>query len=315
MPVFNIHHVTRYEYEKPIKESVNEIRLFGLNCPEQEILQQEIHVTHQPDIQIYRDYYGNKVGIFSIPEPHLSLQIDCKMLVRTIQTKPNAAGSDAGFEALQQEMADRLPLLECSMYHPIANQSVIDEIAGVISKNETSIFRIVEKASHYVFSHFTYTKGITNIFTTVDELLNHKSGVCQDFAHVLLQILRTLGIPARYVSGYICANSNGVRGQGATHAWVEAWIPGSGWTGIDPTNNVWVTMHHVKLSVGRSFSDCTPTKGIYKGNARQNLSVYVSVGYEDGLRYEDTSIVQMETESFSPNLISTAGPENHQHQQ
>jgi hypothetical protein len=74
-------------------------------------------------------------------------------------------------------------------------------------------------------------------------------------------------------------------------------------------------MHHVKLSVGRSFSDCTPTKGIYKGNARQNLSVYVSVGYEDGLRYEDTSIVQMETESFSPNLISTAGPENHQHQQ
>jgi transglutaminase-like putative cysteine protease len=95
-----------------------------------------------------------------------------------------------------------------------------------------------------------------------------------------------------------------MRGQGATHAWVEAWIPGLGWTGIDPTNKLWVNHHHVKLSVGRSFTDCTPAKGIYKGQARQNLSVYVSVGYEDGLTYEDTNMVQLETESFSP--IQTA---------
>jgi transglutaminase-like putative cysteine protease len=202
------------------------------------------------------------------------------------------------------DVADHISLLECRQYEAISKQSAIQEIADEVSRNETKIAKIIENASNYVFSNFVYTKGITNIFTTVDEILAHKSGVCQDFAHVLLQILRTLDIPARYVSGYICANSNGMRGQGATHAWVEAWIPGLGWTGIDPTNKLWVNHHHVKLSVGRSFTDCTPAKGIYKGQARQNLSVYVSVGYEDGLTYEDTNMVQLETESFSP--IQTA---------
>jgi transglutaminase-like putative cysteine protease len=304
MPVFNIHHITRYEYEKPVKESVNEIRLFGLNCPEQEVLQQEIHITHQPDIQIYKDYYGNKVGLFSIPTAHISLQIESKILVRTIVNNLNPLDAAADFDALNMDVADHISLLECRQYEAISKQSAIQEIADEVSRNEIKIAKIIENASNYVFSNFVYTKGITNIFTTVDEILAHKSGVCQDFAHVLLQILRTLDIPARYVSGYICANSNGMRGQGATHAWVEAWIPGLGWTGIDPTNKLWVNHHHVKLSVGRSFIDCTPAKGIYKGQARQNLSVYVSVGYEDGLTYEDTNMVQLETESFSP--IQTA---------
>jgi transglutaminase-like putative cysteine protease len=304
MPVFNIHHITRYEYEKPVKESVNEIRLFGLNCPEQEVLQQEIHITHQPDIQIYKDYYGNKVGLFSIPTAHISLQIESKILVRTIVNNLNPLDAAADFDALNMDVADHISLLECRQYEAISKQSAIQEIADEVSRNEIKIAKIIENASNYVFTNFVYTKGITNIFTTVDEILAHKSGVCQDFAHVLLQILRTLDIPARYVSGYICANSNGMRGQGATHAWVEAWIPGLGWTGIDPTNKLWVNHHHVKLSVGRSFIDCTPAKGIYKGQARQNLSVYVSVGYEDGLTYEDTNMVQLETESFSP--IQTA---------
>lgn len=304
MPVFNIHHITRYEYEKPVKESVNEIRLFGLNCPDQEVLQQDIHITHQPDIQIYKDYYGNKVGLFSIPTAHVSLQIESKILVRTIINNLNPLDATADFDALNMDVADHISLLECSQYEAISKQSEIHEIADEVSRNEIRIAKIIENASNYVFSNFVYKKGITNIFTTVDEILAHKSGVCQDFAHVLLQILRTLNIPARYVSGYICANSNGMRGQGATHAWVEAWIPGLGWTGIDPTNKLWVNHHHVKLSVGRSFSDCTPAKGIYKGQARQNLSVYVSVGYEDGLTYEDTNMVLLETESFSP--IQTA---------
>ena len=84
-----------------------------------------------------------------------------------------------------------------------------------------------------------------------------------------------------------------MRGEGATHAWVEAWIPQLGWTGIDPTNNVWVTTHHVKLAVGRNFNDCTPAKGTFKGLARQTLSVYVSVGYEDGQIFEELNDVEM----------------------
>ena len=98
------------------------------------------------------------------------------------------------------------------------------------------------------------SKGITNVETTLDEAWKLKAGVCQDFAHILLVMLRMLSIPARYVSGYICPNKNGMRGEGATHAWVEAYIPFYGWLGFDPTNNCFVNDLHVRLAVGRNFS-------------------------------------------------------------
>ena len=91
--------------------------------------------------------------------------------------------------------------------------------------------------NEYVYNSFKYITGITNVETTLDEVWNLKAGVCQDFAHMLLVMLRMLGIPARYVSGYVCPNKNGMRGEGATHAWVEAYIPYYGWLGLDPTNN------------------------------------------------------------------------------
>ena len=106
-------------------------------------------------------------------------------------------------------------------------------------------------------------------------------------------MLRTVKIPCRYVSGYICPNKNGMRGEGATHAWVEAWIPGYGWAGIDPTNNSWISNTHVKLAIGRSFHDCSPVKGVFKGPANQKLFVNVSVGYEDGNVFEDINKVKL----------------------
>jgi transglutaminase-like putative cysteine protease len=146
----------------------------------------------------------------------------------------------------------------------------------------------------YIYQHFQYQKGITTVETTIDEILEHRSGVCQDFAHVLLQMLRTLGIPARYVSGYICPNKSGMRGEGATHAWIEYYLPGYGWVGLDPTNNVFAGPYHVRLATGRHFGDCSPVKGTFKGLAHQNLSVFVSVGYEDGHVFENLNDVQQE---------------------
>ena len=114
----------------------------------------------------------------------------------------------------------------------------------------------------------------------------------------MLQILRSMKIPCRYVSGYICPNKSGLRGEGATHAWVEAWIPRFGWAGIDPTNNVWVTNTHVKLAVGRHFADCSPVKGAFKGPANQHLSVFVSVDYEDGQIFEELNNVDLKRENL-----------------
>src|SRR5258708_1218356 len=107
-----------------------------------------------------------------------------------------------------------------------------------------------------------------------------------------------------------------MRGEGATHAWVEAWVPKNGWVGIDPTNDAWVTGNHVKLAVGRNFNDCTPVKGTFKGPAKQSLSVFVSVGYEDGSKFEEVTKVKMEKfseDSDDPDLLASfAGQQQQQ---
>jgi len=294
MPIFKIHHITKYEYNRPVKESVNEIRVFPFKCDDQEIRSQEITVTANPDIQYFTDYWGNKTGIFNVLPLHDNLIIESKLIVNTTASSPLQINFQTGFEQLKKEVGNNLKLLEFSNADSIKNQQAINEITWQVTRDGKRVAFVVERSADYIFKHFRYIKGITNVETTVDEILEHRSGVCQDFAHLLLQILWTLKIPARYVSGYICPNKSGMRGEGATHAWVEAYIPGYGWAGIDPTNNVWVTNNHIKLAVGRYFSDCSPLKGTFKGPAKQRLSVYVSVGYEDGHVFEEVNNVQME---------------------
>jgi transglutaminase-like putative cysteine protease len=295
MPVFNIHHVTKYEYDRPVKESVNEIRIYPFVSNEQEILYHELNITDHPDILLINDYWGNRAGTFNLMSAHKSMVIESKLIVRTLG-KTERPDSIAGFDALKNEVSNNLPLLELSFIQETELREKMKELIKDIYDPGKLITEIVERCSQYIFNNFQYIKGITTIETTVAEILEHRSGVCQDFAHVMLEILRSLHVPSRYVSGYICPNKNGMRGEGATHAWVEAWIPGAGWTGIDPTNNVWVTNHHVKLAVGRNFNDCSPVKGTFKGPARQSLSVFVSVGYEDGNSFEEITNVKLETQ-------------------
>jgi transglutaminase-like putative cysteine protease len=295
MPVFNIHHITKYEYDRPVKESVNEIRLYPFADNAQETLHHQLHITTQPDIFMVQDYWGNRSGMFNLMASHKELVIESKLIVRTLGQPDISLDKQAGIETLKHAIADNLSLLELSK---VNEMELREQIAAMVNEFYTEgmpVATIVEKCGDYVFNHFKYIKGITTIETTVEEILEHRSGVCQDFAHVMLEMLRSLGIPSRYVSGYICPNKNGMRGEGATHAWIEAWIPGNGWVGNDPTNNVWVTNHHVKLAVGRNFNDCSPIKGTFKGLARQSLSVYVSVGYEDGQTFEEINKVKMES--------------------
>ncbi len=299
MPVYKIHHVTQYEYDRPVRESVNEIKIYPYSSPEQETLLHEIEITGNPKVEMFTDYWANKGGSFSVLQPHIQLTIESKLVIRTTRSSQLTINFHSGFDELQQEVNNNMLLLGLS--EPDHIQSG-DQISAIVEKavlSGRSVASATEFFSEYIFKHFKYIKGITSIETTVDEILDQKGGVCQDFAHLMLQLLRTAGIPARYVSGYICPNKNGMRGEGATHAWVEAWIPGYGWAGIDPTNNIWVTNSHIKLSVGRHFKDCTPVKGTFKGPARQKLSVFVSVGYEDGHTFEEINNVKLELQNTS----------------
>jgi transglutaminase-like putative cysteine protease len=296
MSVFKIHHITRYEYDHPVKESNNEIKIYPYQCADQEVLQHDLQITNHPDIQTFIDYWGNKNGVFSVLPPHKLLIIDSRLIVRTLRDSDVKVNFESTLSDLEREMEDNLQLLELATRMPNGSENAIDNILQQLQIENNSVAAIVEQCSQYIYNNFRYVKGITNVETTVDEILQLKSGVCQDFAHVLLRLLRTLHIPGRYVSGYICPNKDGMRGEGATHAWVEAWIPNYGWAGIDPTNNVWVTNRHIKLAVGRHFKDCSPVKGTFKGTAKQSLSVYVSVSYEDGHTFEELNDVALTKE-------------------
>jgi transglutaminase-like putative cysteine protease len=304
MPIFKIHHITKYEYDRPVKESMNNIMIFPYQSAEQETLQHELLITDKPDVFILTDYWGNKTGTFNLLRPHRELVIESKLLIRTLAPQDLPLLPINFTKDLETVISNDMHLLELARPSHIKALDQLLQYVSELDHPDRSISVIVENTCSFIFNNFTYIKGITNIETTVDEILEKKAGVCQDFAHVMLELLRMMGIPARYVSGYICPNKNGMRGEGATHAWVEAFVPGYGWAGIDPTNNVWVSNHHVKLAVGRNFTDCTPVKGTFKGPARQSLSVYVSVGYEDGETFEELTSVQLEKQSADvPEII------------
>jgi transglutaminase-like putative cysteine protease len=294
MAVFKIVHITKYQYNWPIKESINEIRLFPHHFENQEVLQYQLLITHNPDVDISADYYGNRMGNFNVLDAHTEMTIESRMLVRVNHSLkiPEIDATSVG--DIREDKEKSILLLRLCYIDNIEKQNEIENILKEINIENKSIIEIAQQCNAYVFENFTYTKGITNIETTVDEILTLKKGVCQDFAHILLQLLRTAGIPSRYVSGYICPNESGFRGEGATHAWVEIYTPTQGWLGLDPTNNIWTMDNHVRLSVGRNFSDCTPIKGTFKGLARQTLSVCVSIGYEDGRQFEEINDVKLQ---------------------
>jgi transglutaminase-like putative cysteine protease len=296
MPLFQIHHITKYEYDKPVKESINQIRLMPMDDEHQQIVSFELKITGNPEVETFLDYYGNTTGEFNLLQPHTELIMDGRLVVRTSDNDPMS-------HLHQAAPADLAGLLENDIFlQGLAEPERIEReeelqtiLADIVTEGATTVDQIALAAMAYIFQNFKYKKGITTVETTVDEILDHRSGVCQDFAHVLLQMLRMAGIPARYVSGYICPNKSGMRGEGATHAWIEYYLPGVGWKGIDPTNNVLTAGNHVKLAVGKNFDECTPVKGTFKGIAKQRLSVYVSVGYEDGHVFEEINRVNMQT--------------------
>ena len=284
MPRFIIQHITKYSYPEPVRDSANQIKLFPIKDENQEVQNQKIQVTGEPFLEVFKDYYDNEVGSFMNIAPHKELVIDSTI---SVITKKRAFPTDDHETPLQwkhlEEIRDLLPFIDFLKQENFKYLADVKAIADAGFYKTVSVYNAVLQLNQYVYDNFKYIKGITSIETTVDEIWQIKAGVCQDFAHILLVMLRMLSIPARYVSGYVCPHDNNLRGEGATHAWVEAYIPFYGWLGIDPTNKCIVDDLHVRLAIGRNFADCSPVKGTYKGTANQTLEVGVSVSHEDGM--------------------------------
>ena len=282
MPEFKIQHVTRYSYAGPVRDSANQIILFPIVDVFQEVLKHDLHITGNPDVDTHIDYYGNEVGSFTYSVPHTQLVINSQLKVNT-HHRPLPV--DDIFPENQWETLTKLqyivPYIDFLKHEYFDGLGELKLIVDGLKSVQDTPYQIAMRFCQYIYQNFDYIKGVTTVESKLDEIWAIKAGVCQDFAHILTEMLRLVGIPARYVSGYICPNKNGMRGEGATHAWAEAYIPNYGWLGLDPTNNCIANENHVRLAVGRNFSDCSPVKGVYKGSSGHHLDVAVSVGYQD----------------------------------
>ncbi|MGA1227394.1 MAG: transglutaminase family protein [Tamlana sp.] len=278
MPKFYIKHLTKYTYSDFVIDGANLIRLHPINDDCQQVISHTLSVTNNPFVETFFDCFNNRVGSFMVIEPHNYLSISSEIEVETVA------------QPFPDDMVDI-----STQWHELkslkTNPGFIDflkyktfdgtpEILEMIQSKDLSIispYRIALEFCEYIFKNFNYIQGITNVDSKLDLVWKLKAGVCQDFTNILLQMLRMLGIPARYVSGYICPIDSNTRGEGATHAWIEAYMPFYGWLGLDPTNNIIANAYHVKLATGRDYKDCAPVKGVYKGNAKEDLFVKVKV--------------------------------------
>jgi len=278
MPSYKIRHLTRYTYASTVIDCTNQIMLYPIVDSMLEVRNHEIKISHDPAVESFYDYFGNHVGVFSVIRPHNSLVIES---IAEVITKPVSLPGDEMEASAQWDVLKNLSG-NIAFFDFLKPESFTgyEEVKNALKRTfeaERTPLQNARAFSEFVYHHFTYQKGITGVETRAEELWKLQAGVCQDFAHMLILLLRMYGIPAKYVSGYICPKDKEMRGEGATHAWVEAYIPNDGWIGLDPTNNCIVNDRHVRLATGRHFRDCTPVKGTYKGSGEHTLEVSVEI--------------------------------------
>ncbi len=282
MPQYQIQHITEYTYPEPASYIANQLKLFPINDEFQKISHHTIRITQNPGISIEHDFLGNKMGTFTILTPLDKLTIDSEFVVNTYPRptyQPNIETT-----LLWQQILNLQNDLNFYDYLEVQNNKFNNDILNFFKLhdyNRFEPFQIISKINNFIYTHFKYIKGVTTVETTIEEIWHLKAGVCQDFTLFMLSVLRLIKIPCRYVSGYICSDTNQLRGDGATHAWLEVYFPNYGWLGFDPTNNCLAGVQHIKLAVGRNFNDCSPVKGTYRGPVNHKLSVQVNIKYDD----------------------------------
>lgn len=278
MATFYIKHITKFSYSSPVVDGANLIRLHPINDAYQKVISHYISVTKNPFVETYNDFYNNRIGTFLITEPHDELTITSEVELITYDKlfPEDTVDSKTQWAELKSKKYESEII---DFIKPTTFSGSEDVLNLITSKKLTqkTPYKVVLELCEYVYSNFKYVKGVTDVDSTLDDVWKLKAGVCQDFTNILLQMVRLCGIPARYVSGYICPAEDNTRGLGATHAWIEAYIPFYGWFGVDPTNNAIANENHVRLAVGRDYTDCSPVKGVFKRKVESDLFVKVEI--------------------------------------
>jgi transglutaminase-like putative cysteine protease len=269
-------HRTRYRYSTPVKESFNEVRLQPFSNEHQTCDSFELRIDPAVAVRRYQDFYLNWVHHFEITPPHASLTIES----RTRVTTTGANWLDPAATPVPLSVAPSLARLErCFDYLQssefVENDPALWRMALDATAGHTDLWQAAQALNRFVQAHLTYTPLSTHAQTHMRDALAARVGVCQDFAHVLIGLCRSIQIPALYVSGYLCTP-----GAQASHAWVEVFLPEIGWRALDPTHGRQPDERYVKLAVGRDYADVPPVRGNYKGITRREMEVEVTVTEE-----------------------------------
>lgn len=281
---FRITHQTEYHYAVPASESYAELRISPQSDFNQRVLKHRIHIKPATRLHAYTDHFGNKVQFFSIPFRHNHLTVKASAEVETFAISPPDTVLQVSVAEARQILAGRAlqiyPFLQPSTHVPL--HRVLLPLRRNFIKPGQPLGEALLGLNRWIHENFAYQPGATDVSTPLAEVIRRRRGVCQDFAHLMLSILRSYGLPARYVSGYIEAYDPATKdpelvGATASHAWVEVCLPGGFWWGLDPTNNQTAGLRHVRVATGRDYRDVAPLRGTYKGAQDQKLEVMVSV--------------------------------------
>lgn len=266
-----IRHTTEYRYPKPAWDSFNQVRLHPSQETRQTVRSFHLHVAPDAEVTSHKDYFGAIVHHVHVHDPHTHLLIEAQAIVDTHPVPDPAAVTVGTLGALLGQHTEflvaspRVPGGAWPELFGVARPAGGDDLPSFLTDLNSQLYR-----------QFTYDTQATTVSTPLAEFATHQRGVCQDFTHAMLGVARQLGIPARYVSGYLYSGGEMV-GAEATHAWVECFVPGYGWLGLDPTNNCVAREKHVKIGHGREYSDVSPVRGTYYGGGQGRMDVAVHV--------------------------------------
>ena len=281
--LLEVRHVTQYHYAETVRESVMEVWMQPQKGIRQRLVSFELELDPAAQLFSYADPFGNAVYHFDVPQPHDRLNIVARSAVETQAPPPLPDALDQGeWDRLRSDFV-RGENFDFLTHHGFAIET--PALRAYVAQHELDELRrrdpltAVRRLSETIYASFAYEAGVTHADSPIDQALEAGRGVCQDFAHIMIAICRSWGIPARYVSGYLFTDRQaGDRSDpDATHAWVEVFLPSTRWIGLDPTNNVEAGERHIAAAVGRDYNDVPPSRGVYKGEAESQLAVGVSV--------------------------------------
>ncbi len=318
--IYSVRHTTTFGYEPAVRESVMEIRMQPRSEANQNCLSFNLDVSPAANITQYRDSTGNTVHHFDIAGSHKQVKVTAQSTVQ-VQAMPAPRPSEAGDWADLDAMTAADDYWEMMLPSQFCTSGeALEQLAKELKLDRRATpLEVLTELNEGIYKLFSYVPNTTKVDSPIEEALQTRQGVCQDFAHIMIALVRPLRVPCRYVSGYLFhrESEDGPKDrslEGASHAWVEALVPRLGWTAFDPTNNLIGGDRHIRVAIGRDYADVPPTRGVHKGEAQSILSVSVTVSPSDAPPPERTA-PSMVIQSRPAFARVSSRPEQEQQQQ